>query len=232
SLLRDLPPPVAGQRGEAALTCVHHVVRLLIISRPTPEGARQRRTPSVFKVNTQGAFVICADRVREWLVAATSRRVVRPLPAAEDYPGSSCRPCTSGQPLQNAPHLLFREGAHRHGANGALQPCAQGQPANGLIVWGFNDQHDVVLALRPVVGGHLGAECLSRLAGGGGPSDRLLRGADTLVGPVEQHDIGWHVVLLFNLNWERLFRVERLLSLRLRDQGVTQRQEAAEVNRG
>src|SRR5229473_8636868 len=41
--------------------------------RPPPEVARQRRTPSVFKVNTQGAFVICADRVREWLVAATSR---------------------------------------------------------------------------------------------------------------------------------------------------------------
>src|SRR5262249_60250588 len=133
--------------------------------------------------------------VREWLAAAPSRSLVSPPPAAEDYPGSSCRPCTSGQPLQNAPHLLFGEGAQRHGANGALQPCAQGQPADGLIVWGLNDQHDVVLALRPVVGGHSGAECLGRLTGGGGPRDRPLSGADTLGRPVEQHVIGWHLIL-------------------------------------
>src|SRR5262249_36978982 len=66
SLLRDLPQLVAGQRGEAALTCVRHAVRLLMISPPTPEVARQRHAPSVSKANTQGTFVICADRVREW----------------------------------------------------------------------------------------------------------------------------------------------------------------------
>src|SRR5713226_4181164 len=51
ALLRDLPLLVTGQRGEAALTCVHHAVRLLIISHPTPEVARQWCTPSISKAN-------------------------------------------------------------------------------------------------------------------------------------------------------------------------------------
>src|SRR5713101_7999554 len=52
ALLCDLPQPVARQRGEATLICVHHAVRLLVISHPTPEVARQRRTPSVSQANT------------------------------------------------------------------------------------------------------------------------------------------------------------------------------------
>src|SRR5712692_1165139 len=99
--------------------------------RPTPEVARQRRTPSVFKVNTQGAFVSCADRVREWLVAATSRRVVRPLPSERITLDQAARPAPQGSPCRMRP---ISSSVKARIVMVRMVPCSPALKANRLTV--------------------------------------------------------------------------------------------------
>jgi hypothetical protein len=100
----------------------------------------------------------------------------------------------SGEPLEDARHLLLVVGSERGGPHVAQRADLQKVGAHGFVVWCLEDGDHVIGSDSPIGLLQLHPMLLGDLAAVVGPLGGLLDVPYALVGPVEQDHVGRHTI--------------------------------------